>query len=217
MNQKKIYKRKAKNRKSVLLLISMIMVLVIGVGGTIAYLVAHSEPVTNTFSMGTVPPHIVEKFDGETKEYVKVKNEGTADAYIRAKVVVTWQKSDGTVYGKEPVLGTDYTMTIPGTNWELGDDGYYYYTKVVQAGMTIEDALLTNGEVLENANNPDDSNYNLAIEVLAQSIQADGEDSSGRKPVILAWGTEDAGGPGGSVMSVKSDDTLEIQSTVSTQ
>lgn len=216
MNQKKVYKRKTKTRKVTILLASLIMVLAVGVSGTIAYLIAHTDPVTNTFTIGTAPPHIVEEFDGTTKEYVQVKNEGTVDAYIRAKVVVTWQKADGTVSGQKPVLETDYTMTIPGTNWELGDDGCYYYTKIVPAGTTIEDALLTNGEVLETANNPDESNYSLSIEILAQSIQAEGKDSEDRKPVIIAWGTETAGGPGGSVKSVEND-TLVIQAPVTTQ
>lgn len=174
--------RKLFNRKrSAALVVALLLLVCLTVGGTLAFLIDSSGPVENTFTPANVPPTIVEELEGNVKEKVTIKNSGNIPAYIRAVVVVTWQDEDGNVYSSAPVLGTDYTATLPATNgWMQKNDGYYYYTSKVPAGEETT-ALLTDGAVKAEADIP--NGYQLHMEIIAQSIQATPDQA-----VIDAWG-----------------------------
>ena len=209
MNKRKHLKHGTARKKSLLLVASMILLLAVAVVGTGAYLVAQDEPVTNVFEIAQVPNKVEEKFDEErgVKNDVAIKNTGDTDAYIRVAVVATWVKKTGTgenatyeVAPTKPVWGTDYIWypnndddANPGyniKNWMLWSDGYYYYREAVKPHGTDEstEILFTNCHVLEDANVPE--GYTLSIEIMGQSIQADGTDSKGNKPIELAWGVD---------------------------
>ena len=74
-------------KKSGVLLIAAVLLLVMAVGGTIAYLATSTEPVVNTFTPGNTDITVDEEFDGKVKTDVAIKNDGTVDAYIRVKVL----------------------------------------------------------------------------------------------------------------------------------
>ena len=122
------------NKKVILLAVSLLLILSAAIGGTVAYLIDQTGSITNTFTPVKVTPGINENFDRSVKNDVQITNTGDIPAYIRVKVVVTWKDEHGNVYGAAPVLGTDYTWQIPGTDWGKGSDGFYYYTKPVPAG-----------------------------------------------------------------------------------
>ena len=207
-----------------LLLVSLVLLATVSVGGTLAYLVAEDEPVVNTFELQTVPNSIHEDGFGEgdsnqVKDNVQIRNDSEhASAYIRAAVVANWVKPDGeggyNVYGKTLTENTDYEVKwrpdMDGAQdgcqngWIKGEDGYHYFTKSVEAGA-LTDVLLTNCKVKDGVTPPE--GCTLSVEIMAQSIQAGGEDADGNKPVVLAWGSE----RGGSVLSVNDDGTLSIQ------
>ena len=109
----------------------------------------------------------ITSYAGSTKQDVVITNTGNCDAFIRAAIIGQWRDSNG-----NPVFGfTDYThgvqlvdswyedvivkktniqgefTDLPGTNWVVGSDGYYYYTKVVPAGQAIPNNLFTKYEV----------------------------------------------------------------------
>lgn len=179
-----------KNKKSIAMLVSIIALLTIVVGTTIAYLYTNTPSITNTFTPTKVTTTIEEK-PGKVKEEVKVKNTGEIDAYIRATVIVTWKNAAGDVYATEPVKVTDYTVTYPtDTGWKKGSDGYYYYTEAVPAGKTT-DVLLTECKPIEGKA---PEGYNLSVEILASSIQAEPKDA-----VKEAWG-----------VNVNDDGTLKV-------
>ncbi len=162
---------KKMNRKAIALIIMIAVLLTATVGGTMAYLAAATSSVVNTFEPANVPPEINEEREGNVKKNVTVTNSGNVDAYIRAKIVVTWQDGQGNVYPKMPVVGTDYTMSTGiGNGWKLESDGYYYYSGEV-APNTPTNALIITCEPKNTA--PTDA-YNLHVEILAQAIQADG-------------------------------------------
>ena len=77
-------------RRTAVLLFAMAAILCAAVGGTAAYLVASTPPVTNTFAVPKLETEIRESFDGEVKDSVRIANTGGVPAYIRAAVVVTW-------------------------------------------------------------------------------------------------------------------------------
>lgn len=186
-----------KNRKAIVLTVLLIVLMLATAGATIAYLVHHTNTVTNTFEPSKVTCEVDEPTweQGYTlKENVKIKNTGDIDAYIRASIVITWQDSEGKIYGEYPAAD-DYTLVLDTENansdWVYAGGYYYFKEKVAPADFT--DVLIHRCEV--NAAGP--TGYTLHVEVLAEAIQADGVSSSdvtggaGRAPVDIAWSVKD--------------------------
>ena len=204
-----------KSRKPAVLLASLALAVTVAVAGTLAFLATQTQPVENTFVPTSVPPTVIEELVGGVKNNVTIQNGGNIDAYIRATVAINWVKDNGdgttTVYGVPPVSGTDYQIVwtpdsdSDDTNgiqndWVLGADGLYYCKRVVKAGEST-DVLLTGCQVIAGK---EPAGYNLSVEILAQTIQADGVAADGTPPVVAAWGAEN----GGSVTGVNSGKLL---------
>ncbi len=158
------------NKKSLVLLVCVALLLTCAVGSTVAYLVDKTQSLTNTFTPAKVDIEIEETFANNVKNDVKIKNVENIDAYIRAAVIVTWQNTAGEVYGVAPKEGTDYTITWTKDGWEAGTDGFYYYTSPVapgaSTGVLFTDCTPVEGKAPEG--------YTLHVEILAQGIQAEG-------------------------------------------
>lgn len=169
MYQGKHHKRsRGRTGKSAALLVSLLLLLTVIVGGTIAFLMDSDGPLNNLFNPSQVTTKVEETLSVDTKKDVYIKNTGDTDAWIRAAVVVTWQDKDGNVYGQAPVAGTNYTAWIPGTNWVEGADGFYYYTKPVAAQTSTANALIA--EIKPIGNSPADVYY-LTVEIIGSGIQ----------------------------------------------
>lgn len=183
-------KRKAKHshlsrgcRKKVMaVLLCLLLLDVIGIGVTMAFLVTQTDGIVNTFTPSKVTTEVTENFDGEIKSNVNVKNNGDTDAYVRVKLV-TYRVND-----KGEHIGG--TATIPefalGKNWFF-KDGFYYYAKSVAAGKSPENPLIgSDGITLQTYTDADGGKQ--VIEVMAEAIQALGTNANGESPVELAWG-----------------------------
>lgn len=169
------------NKKMIVLLIALLLILTVGVGSTLAFLITETTPVTNTFTPSTVKGEVYEPewTNGNTvKSNVIIQNTGDTKAYIRATVVITWQDSDGNIYGVAPVRGQDYTIEY-GSGWRVGSDGYYYYPSTVEP-LSSTTNLIDRCTVIGSA--PKEG-YALHVEVLAQGIQSVPTDA-----VTEAWG-----------------------------
>lgn len=160
------------------LLLSMVLLVTVVIGGTLAYLVTQDEPITNTFTPSFVTCKVTETFDedsGEKKE-VNVQNIGDTDAYIRVRLVTYRTNAAGQHIGG--------TATIPefttGTNWvKYGD--YYYYTLPVKPNEKPTTDLISS--ITLNQNYEDSDGGNQAIDVMAEAIQSDPAEAVG-----TAWG-----------------------------
>ena len=155
-------------KRSLVLVVSVLALVLAVAGGTLAWLTANSGPVTNTFTPAQVSCEVDETFQNNVKSAVSIKNTSNIDAYIRAYVVVTWKDAEGNVYGKLPVKDTDYTMTMPNnTKWFKSGD-YYYYPDAVPSGastgMLIEECKLIG--------TPPADGYSLSVEIIAEAIQS---------------------------------------------
>lgn len=151
------------------------LIATLAVGGTLAWLSAYTQPVKNTFVMGTVPPQVTENFENhQVKEDVAVTNTGNIPAYIRVALVCTWQDDSRNVVGEPASLddltidwgteGGSETAEAPGNGWiKIGD--YYYYTQPVAAGDTTLN--LIDSATVKTANG-----YRMNLQVIADSIQA---------------------------------------------
>ncbi|MBQ3179965.1 MAG: hypothetical protein IJB55_01235 [Firmicutes bacterium] len=176
--------------KSIALLVSLALLLTISIAGTMAYLVDKSEPVQNTFQPVSVPPEVIEEFENNIKTNVQIRNNGNIPAYIRAQIVVNWVSVDadgkvtGIYGGAVPEEDSDYTMTINTTDWTKGSDGFYYHETPVKANDNS--SVLISSASLEDGTIPPDG-YQLSVEILAQSIQAEPADA-----VAETWGKDAA-------------------------
>lgn len=172
---------KQKNRKPFILLAALLLIFTVTAGSTLAYLITSSGPVENVFTPGQMGGNITENFDGTTKSDVSISITGDADAYVRAAIVVTWKDAaeDGNIYGKQPVKGTDYSMSLNTLEWFDGGDGYYYCkSKVVKDGSSP--VLIKSCSQIKACENP---SYKLDVEIIAEAIQA-----VPKTAVTEAWG-----------------------------
>ena len=163
-----------KYKKSHILLVSLLALVIFGVGATAAFMMDSTAAIENVFEPTAVRVAVEETFENNVKSNVSVKNAGTeatgeVPAYIRAKIVVTWKDNSGNVYGQAPTQ-KDYEMTLNTGKWTYAD-GYYYYQGIVDAGDTTA-VLIT--ECKESADSSRPEGYHLSVEILAQGIQAEG-------------------------------------------
>lgn len=170
MSEKGVSRRRKTKSKASLLLASLLLILAVGVFGSISYLIDTSDVVTNTFIPGDVDPGIEEEFNGSLKKDVVITNTGNVPAYVRAMIVVSWVDTSGNVLSEVPVEGTDYEMTISDA-WTLSE-GYYYWNEAVAAsgktGVLIESCEMKGAGK---------KGYSLSVEILTQSIQAEPTDA----------------------------------------
>lgn len=191
MKQGKYYTPRRKHsaaKHPVAVLVSLALILLIGIGATIAYLQDETVSIENNFTPAEVPPTINEEFDGYVKENVTVTNKGNVKAYVRAAIVAIRKNADG-IEAQTPAAGTDYSMSIGG-NWVKSGE-YYYCKGTLEAfeGTDTSSALITEAKQLQAG--PD--GYQLHIEIMVQTVQAEGIDSATNKtPVELAWDADAA-------------------------
>ena len=155
-------------KKSLALLVSLMLILCATVGTTLALLIDKTLSVENIFTPSKVTTEVDEDIetDPDVKQNVRIRNTGDTTAYIRVAVVVNWVNADNKqVYAQAP----SFTVTPENTNWVLGVDGYYYYKMPVEAGAVITEEL-TVALLPESATAP--AGHTLQVEVVASAIQA---------------------------------------------
>ena len=163
--------RAGRTAKSSALIIALALILVLAVGGTVAYIFTHTGPVINTFTPADAKITVDEQTSNNQKTSITVVNNSTGvPVYIRVKLVSNIQDNHDNVLGAAP-LGE---ISL-GKDWIDGRDGCYYYKNVVAVGDSTSNLLaeganitLTEGQV---------------VEVLAEGIQA-----MPKQAVIDAWG-----------------------------
>lgn len=171
------------NKKNMLLL-SLVITLLVGAGGVIAYIFTHTQNIKNAFTPTQVSCVVDEKFENNKKTEVSVENTSNIDAFIRAEIVVTWKMKnpDGSedyfVHAKAPVLGEDYVLefnradkTLEEKGW-FYEDGFYYYKEACEPGENTS-VLIESCKLADTATPPGDD-YFLSVEIIASAIQADG-------------------------------------------
>ena len=143
-------------------LLALALILVCTVGGTVAYLVTHTDPVVNTFTPGEVSCQVEEEFkDNTVKTKAVVKNTGNVPAYIRVAVVANTIDAKGNITGMETLpagrLNTE--------DWTKSGD-FYYYKGVVQPGDVTANLLKTGIDLT-----------GIQVTILASAIQSMPDDA----------------------------------------
>ena len=144
-------------------LLALVLILVCTVGGTVAYLVTHTDPVVNTFTPGEVSCQVEEEFkDNTVKTKAVVKNTGNVPAYIRVAVVANTIDGEGNITG----MTTLPDNRLNETYWTKSGD-FYYYNDVVQPGDVTANLLTAAGIDLTG----------IQVTILASAIQSMPDDA----------------------------------------
>ena len=164
-------------------IISLCLVVALGatavVGGTLAYFTDKDQEV-NTFTVGNVDIDLTEPnwektgkaeaedaYPGEAlAKDPTVTNKGANPCFVRVAVSNLDQFGDAGMIKYR----TDYVEDALGTDWAKGEDGYFYYTKVLAKGETT-DALFDQIVIPTGVEN---SAATKDIVVTAQAVQAQG-------------------------------------------
>lgn len=161
------------------ILLSVLLVAVVAVGGTLAYLMASDSPLLNTFALAEVETEIEEpQSDTATNKTAKVVNTGESPVYVRARVVISG--------GDAAVLESDnlITFTYNTAAWQNGDDGFYYYMGILPAESgenSKTPALFTGVTVADTV--PKDAEF--SVDVYQESVLAPAGDDA-------VWQLQDA-------------------------
>ena len=151
----KYNKTKETGKKVSALLAIVIVVAILSVGTTLAYVVIKTTGLINIF----LPPEVTVSISGN-----EAKNTGDIDVYARAAVVATWvSETDGKTLADTP----DVNVTA-GAGWKQGSDGFYYRQSKLAPGSSsapIANVALADGESAPEG-------YKLQVMVLVTVIQA---------------------------------------------
>lgn len=166
-------RRRRKMKRSGILFASVVLILALSIGTTVAYLLDHTESVTNTFTPAKVEVKVEETFtDNRIKENIGAKNTGDIPVYIRITLVEYWKKGEDIVAKPE---GASVTKTgLNSTNW-IEKDGIYYYKTPLAPKASTEDLIKT-----VTADFP--SGYTYHMDVYTEAVQAEPTSA-----VIDAW------------------------------
>ena len=161
-----------------MMVLSVVLLLALAVGGTLAWLSTNTTPVTNTFTPAEVTCEVEEDFDENTgeKTNVNVTNTGNIAVYIRVKLVTYRTNDAGEHIGGKATLPQFTT----GKNW-VEKDGYYYYTLPVAPGAKPAADLAEKMTLTDSYEDADGGKQ--ALDVMAEAIQSEPE-----KAVGEAWG-----------------------------
>ena len=169
-------RHKRRSKKTGMLFLSLLLVIGMVVGGTVAWLSTKSAPITNTFLPSHVSCSVKEEFNGTTKSNVNVINTGDIDAYIRVKLV-SYRTNDA----GQHIGGTAELPAFDlGEGW-VEHGGYYYYRLPVAPGGSPETNLTESMTLTDSYTDADGGKQ--AIDVMAEAIQSVPEDA-----VKAAWG-----------------------------
>ncbi len=182
-------------RKNLLLLIATALLLTVTVSGTVAFLVAGTEPLVNTFTPGVMDTKIEEDVYGNQKRSIKIQlhNNSTVDAYVRIALVGNWVDTDGKVVAPWDPNDPNAKFELNTDAWIRGPGGYYYHKTRIKAPDGATADLLKSAITVTKEQAGAEQ---LILAVIHQSIQADGvvtktnaDGSSYDVPAVVdAWG-----------------------------
>lgn len=156
------------------------LVVVIGVGATLALMASPSNAVTNSFTAADIDTEIEEIITDGNKQ-VSIKNHGPSDAYVRARIMVSGvNPANVEIVASEAEIGTPaadkvYLVMKNQTLWVQEDgaaqeDDFYYYLGVLGAGDSSENLL--DKVVLGSNLQGEDFLKNFSVTIYHESVLA---------------------------------------------
>lgn len=167
-------KTNVKTGKKLILVLSILLILAVAAGSSLAYVFMKTDPLENTFRNSVVSCRV-----NSGTQIIDVTNTGDIDAYIRAAIVVNWVDEDGNTRGIKP-NADQYDLEINTEKW-YSSGGFYYCLEQIEPNENTPD-LVTGVTVLDQP-----QGYFLQVEVAAEAIQAEGVNGTGVNAVSEAW------------------------------
>lgn len=172
-------------KKSTILILTSLLVVMLVVGGTMAWFTAKAGPVTNEFTAGTVDLELIDIFEGAPKvnpgdcysKKIYVKNTGTKRAYIRIKADAVFTAVNGDIlsndvlrYGIVSPVNWGPINLLPG--WTQKGE-YFYYNRIVHPGYYTQPLLKCNRICFDGPSMGNEyQGAKLDITINAEAIQA---------------------------------------------
>ena len=156
----------------------LVMILCTSIGTAMAYFTANTE------AEGAVPltlgdrEEIEEEFQDWVKHVTITSQEDSEPVYIRAKVFYS--------------VASGLTADVGGKGWSAGDDGYYYYGKIVKEKESTTSLDVAIGNIPKDAKEGDEFNVVVIYESAPVRYKADGTAYADWEH-LLDTGTEEGG------------------------
>lgn len=161
------------------------LVVVIGVGATLALMASPSNAVTNSFTAADIDTEIEEVLTNGDKQ-VSITNYGPSDAYVRARIMVSGVNPDNVVIVDEVPTTVEankvylvmqnngnengkWTKEVANSNDTYSDD-FYYYLGVLAENQ--KSANLLDKVVLGSNLQGDDFLKNFSVTIYHESVLA---------------------------------------------
>ena len=166
-------------RKSFPVLLSLVLLLGIVGGATLAFLSTKDGAVSNSLVPGEVGCVVNSNYSVSLTEQTNVP------AYVRVTWVATWKNAAGEIYyadmnGVAPI-GTE------NNGWN-NYGGFYYYPTALVPGENETTPVFASGFTYTGDASGIPEGYELKVDVLAEAIQAPGTTDVGDTPSYLdAW------------------------------
>lgn len=177
-------------RSRILMWVSILALLAVTVGGTLALMATQANTVTNQFTVADVDTEIKEDLTSGNKQ-VSITNHGESPVYVRARIMVSGVNGDNVkVVSKLPdTLEADkvYLVMANTTDAEEHDkwrknggnaDDFYYYLGIVPgvdaSGKVSETSRLLEKVVLGKELQTDDVLKNFSVTIYHESVLAIG-------------------------------------------
>lgn len=126
---------------------------------------------------GDVDVEVTDKVVESVKSELSIQNTGISNGYIRAAIVGYWADESGNAMEAWDEDNDGDFVTLPGTDWEQGEDGYYYYKKVVPhkeyTSKLFESYTLKEGVAERHPN------QKLILDIVAQIVIEDKRGDAG--------------------------------------
>lgn len=141
-------------KRNVVLISSVVLAVLLVVGGTMAWFTSNSYETTNTFKAGTVDIDLLENdevtegrginFDNVNPgdsfaKKVEVRNNGSKRIYVRVKVEPAWSGVDSDDFN---LLALNAAEIDFNTEYWIEQGGYFYYKYIVEAPKEGETGII---------------------------------------------------------------------------
>ena len=171
-------------RSRILMWVSILALLAVTVGGTLALMAAQANSVTNQFTVADVNTEIEEVLTEGNKQ-VSIKNIGESPVYVRARIMVSGvaasqvqvvsDVSNATDADKVYLVMANTTSDGVADKWQkvgTDTDDFYYYLGVVETGGQTENLL--EKVVLGTDLQTEDVLKNFSVTIYHESVLAIG-------------------------------------------
>jgi hypothetical protein len=132
---------KGNKKVTILAAAALLLVMSVSAGTAMAYFTTYAT-AKGGVPVALGPETTVHEDYEDWEKTISVENTGDVPVYVRAKVIAASQ----------------FTVTIEGSEWSLGNDGYWYYEEVLPVGGRTEN-LVASIEKLDEVT----SSFNVVV------------------------------------------------------